>query len=409
MLLLQVLPIEPKYENHLDTIVLVSIFICVVSCTAYLWYQKIRSIRVKGCVQKPMTEAKMLFMIRWSVISTLLGNMFVYIDRVYIRGIDYSQGFRNARYQWNNSSIPGSILSKCGNLMIPFSYCALFLGLYHWEYLNKKNRIISIGAGFGGQFVIAMLNGGRSNILLSICFALVVCVLRKYNGKSFLPRFNGRLLMIISASIVILYYVASILFWIADNDIDYLQKVADMLGAKVKAGYVSNPIVNMLTEIVLYILHGIYFIPAVVENYQLPADMNHNISFRWIFVMLARTPLLSDYTMELPEFDVGGGNFIALPGILIYDYGYVGFIIACIFWGVLLGSAIKILNTNPNNYGMGGLVLVIFILLHVYMSVMTMALNFGYFMFMIFAMVCMELIARAKYGKSSWLNVIVEP
>ena len=38
------------------------------------------------------------------------------------------------------------------------------------------------------------------------------------------------------------------------------------------------------------------------------------------------------------------------------------------------------------------------------MSMITMALGFGYFMFMIFAIFMMEIIARAKYGKSSWMN-----
>ena len=69
-----------------------------------------------------------------------------------------------------------------------------------------------------------------------------------------------------------------------------------------------------------------------------------------------------------------------------------------------MGNTLKFLNTRPNNYGIVELLLSIFTLLHLYMSMITMALGFGYFMFMIFAIFMMEIIARAKYGKSSWMN-----
>ena len=129
------------------------------------------------------------------------------------------------------------------------------------------------------------------------------------------------------------------------------------------------------------------------------------MSFRWIFVVLSRTPFLQDYSMELPTFDGGGGNFIALPGILLYDYGYVGFVVCCIILGLLLGGTLRLLNARQNDYGMFELLVVIIVLTHLYMSMMTMALSFGYFMFMLVAMICMELIARIRYGDGGWVNI----
>lgn len=404
LIILWVIPAKSKFDNDIDTSLLVLFFLGIISITALIWYQLTKKIRFRGDKEKPITKQKILFIIRCSSAFTILGNLFVYIDRVYFRGIDYSKGFRDARYQWEASTVSGSIISKLGNLMIPFSYCALFMCIFHWEILRKRYRILGLIAGFGGQFIIAMLNGGRSNILLSIFFAFVVCVLRKYNQKSLFPKFKGRLFLIILSGIVVLRYVASIFYWTAKNDAHYLGLVADMLGAKIDSSYQSNPIINLLTEIALYILHGIYYTAAVMMNNPVLTDVNHNISFRWIFAVLARTPLLSGYRMELPNFDGGGGNFIALPGILLHDYGYIGFVFSCIILGILMGNTLKFLNTRPNNYGIVELLLSIFTLLHLYMSMITMALGFGYFMFMIFAIFMMEIIARAKYGKSSWMN-----
>lgn len=402
---LWILPIQSKLGNEFESIMLISAFVIIVSASAVFWYLGTRRIKFKSRNPKEISIRKIKFIVYWSTVSTIIGNLFVYIDRVYFRGIDYSRGFRNARYQWNASTIPGSIISVMENLMIPFSYCALFMGVFHWEVLNKRQRFIAIIAGFGGQFGIAMLNGGRSNILLSIIFAFVICILRKYIGKTFLPRFQGRALWGALGLTVILSYVAAIMYAFTGNDLKYLHLTADFLGAKVISDYQGNPVINMITEMVLYMLHGIYYVSAVISNNPGVADINHNMSFRWIFVMLARTPLLRSYEMKLPDFDGGGGNFVALPGILLYDYGYFGFFIASIIFGIMFGATLKFLNSNRNNYGLTELIIVLFVLIHLYMSMITMALSFGYFMFMIFAMVSMELIAGLKYGKSGWVKV----
>ncbi len=400
---LQLLPIQSKFENELDSIILIIVFVFTVSTTAVFWYRQAKSIKRK--IPRKISRKKLNFIIYWSSFSTIVGNLFIYIDRVFFRGIDYSRGFRNARYQWA-SAIPGSVISVLGNLMVPFSYCVLFMGIFHWEVLNKKQRVLAILAGFGGQFGLAMLNGGRSNILLSIVFAFVVCILRKYLGKSFLPKFRGRTFWVFVAAAAVLSYVTAILYAFSGNDLRYLQLTADVLGARVSPNYQGNSLVNMLTEIVLYMLHGIYYIAAVINENSGVADINHNISFRSILVILAkRTPLFNSYKMELPSFDGGGGNFIALPGILLYDYGYFGFFVASIVLGIMLGITLKYLNSSKNNYGVIELVIMISVMINLYMSMITIALGFGYFMFMIFAMLCMELIAGTIFGRSGWIKV----
>lgn len=408
LLLLWILPISSKFESSIDGVILSMVFVFVIAITAIFWYQRTKTIVIKNRLPKDISLRKIKFIIKWSSILTITGNIFVFIDRVFIRGIDYSLGFRNARYQWDALGGGGSIISVLGNLMIPFSYCALFMGIFHWEALDKRSRLLGVIIGFAGQFFIAMMNGGRSNILLSLIFALVVCVIRKYMHKRFLPKFRGRTIWIILGGMAVLIYVRSILYAFTGNDLRYLILSVDGAGAKLDPNYVSNPFMNTFIEISLYLLHGNFYTAQVIAHNPSLSDLNHNISLRGIMVLLARTPLFSSYKIELPNFDSGNGNFIALPGILLYDYGYIGFFIVCIVFGILFGETLKILTSGRENFRVRELVLVICVLIHAFMSVITVALSFGYFVFMIFALIAMELIAARIYGSSGWIKLKME-
>lgn len=408
LLLLWMLPINSKFERSNEAVALSLCFLTVISITAVIWYKGTKKIVIYNHFPNDISLKKIEFIIKWSSFSTIIGNMFVLFDRVFIRGIDYSLGFRNARYQWDTLGGGGGLISVIGNLMIPFSYCALFMGLFHWESLGKKSRLIGVITGFAGQFFISMMNGGRSNLLLSLVFALVVCVIRKYMHKSFLPRFRGRNIWIVLGGVIVLVYVNSILYAFTGNDLRYLLISVDGAGAKLDPNYVPNPFMNTVIEISLYLFHGNYYVAQVIANNPSFSDLNHNISLRGIFVLLARTPLFPSYEMELPEFDSGNGNFISLPGILLYDYGYWGYFIICIILGILFGKALKILTSRHENCRVSELIFVICILIHVFMSMITVALSFGYFVFMVFALAAMEIIAARKYGSSGWIKIKVE-
>lgn len=401
-LILSILPIKSKFQNFIETIMIIIAFIAIVSIVGIFWsYTPMVVLRHKP--RKLMTNKKLIFIVYFSIIVSILGVAVVLWDRIAVRGIDYSLGLRNARYQWLNAGNVGSIWGKIGNIMIPFSYCALFMGIFHWENLKRYQGVFSILTGFAVQAAFAMINGGRSNILVSGVFAFSTCVLRKTQGKSFIPKIKGLAIYVALVIILLFSYVSSIFYAFADNDVDYLIKITDGLGAQVKEGYInnSNLLINTIIEIVLYILHGVYYVGAVILNQPQVVDINKNMSLRQVFVFAGRLHLI-DYNMELPSFDGGGGNFVALPGILLYDYGYLGFIFTSVILGMLLGTAMKYMNRKSHNLTNFETVFCIVVLMHIYMSMIGMALGLGYFVFMVAAMILMEIIAGYRYGYSGW-------
>lgn len=407
-IVLLVLPIHSIVCDSLNAFFLCVAFMILVVISATLWYWKTPKLSLKRESIKKQTRLmprkKMKFIIRISGISTLMGNLFVLYDRIFVRGIDYSMGFRNARYQWTLSTISGSAFSKIGTLMIPLSYCCLFLGVFHWETLNKKERLFALLAGFGGQVSLAVINGGRSNILTAMVFALCVCIIRKYQGKKFFPPIKGKIIALIPIGMLLFNYIESLFYAFSENSLRQLYLYLSILGVEPDEGYKGVPFLNTVIEMILYLFHGIYYSGAVVEfNPGLVniTDINHNYTFRSIFATLSG---FYNYDMTLAPFD-RGSSFIAVPGIFLYDYGYVGFLFMTIILGIMFGEVMKHLNTKVRNLSNGEVTVCIIVLMHIFMSPITMASGIGYFLFMIFGMIVMEFVASRFFGSSGWTLV----
>ncbi len=404
-------PFESVFGHTSETFFLIFLFVLIIAGTAFVWqFTPIFRISEKQKTLKTMSADKMRFILKFSTIGTFIGNAFILLDRIVFRGIDYSEGLRAARYQWLQSDISGSPISIIGNLLIPFSYCALLIGLYHWESLRRSEKIIALVAGFGGQICFALINGGRSNLLIAIAFSVAVCVIRKYRGKSFFPRIRGKAILAAIILYVLFRYLELIFFAFAENTDSYLQVMALGLGVRVDSTYHGTAFLNLFLETCLYLIHGNYNIGAILaDGPQIIgfADLNHNMTFRSLLSLLGRLPFF-EYKMELPSFDSGMGAFISLPGVLLYDYGFVGFFLVSLFLGILFGEVLKILNSSAYSVGIGKTVFALAVLINIYLSMVTTAMNLGYFWFMVFALVAMEMISRKKYGSSNWTETIKE-
>lgn len=404
-LFLLLLPIESRFSSLLNITLVNMTFVLIASLSSILG-RRIPKIKLFSN-KKLLSKQKLHFIINFSVICSILGLCFVIYDRIFVRGIDYSLGLRNARYQWLSLGDIGSIWSKIGNLMIPFCYCALFLSIFHWERLPKIKRLIGFFVGLGTQVTLSILNGGRSNILIAVMFVFVTCIIRKAQGKNFLPIFNLKTIIVLGIiAVFLLKYCISILYTFSDNNVTYLSKAAYSLGADISLEYIKNPnmVINTITHIFLYLFHGSFYTGAVLENMPFTVSIDQNISLRGLWSILDKLHLI-DYDLQLPPFDSGSGAFIAVPGIFLYDYGYVGFVLASILVGIFLGLTVKVIRQRKSNLGIIGLVFSITVLIHVFLSPVTMALGLGYFPFMIFAMIAMEIIAGFVYGFSGWTQV----
>ena len=178
-----------------------------------------------------------------------------------------------------------------------------------------------------------------------------------------------------------------------------------MLGTTISASYKGNQILNVIIEIFIYLFHGINYIGAQIEYGEGMADISHNMTLRGIMTILSRFPGVN-YQSQLPSFDGGGGNFMALPGQILYDYTLILFIPICVLIGILAGDMLKVLNKSNHDYGCTEILFVIVVMLVLFHSAIGMAIGFSYFFFMVFAMIAMEIISCIKYGKgSSWTNI----
>lgn len=399
------LPINSRFGYDLEVFFICTLFVVVVSITAVLWLRNTPQVVLGRKSINLLSRMKLYFIIKFSILSSILGLFLVIYDRVFVRGIDYSLGLRYARYQWLDGGVTGSIYGIIGNLLIPFSFCALFMSLYHWEKLNFKYKFLGIIVGFGGEFCLAMLNGGRSNVLLSIEFAFAVCVIRLYHGKSLIPRIRAKILLGIIVGVILIKYVESIFFAFSVNDTVYLNRLAYMLGTKVSDSYEGNSFFNIIIEMFIYLFHGVNYIGAQIEYGSGFADLSHNMTLRGIMTILSRA-LGVHYESELPSFDGGGGNFVALPGQLLYDYTIIFYIPICIIIGIFSGIMLKLLNKKNHNCSCVELLYVIVMMLVLYHSAIGMAIGFSYFFFMVFAILAMEIISIIKFGKGSNWTVL---
>lgn len=401
-----IMPIRSRFNNFIDVVLLNYFFLVIISFGVIFIKSMCMKFKKKSSiVLKSMSLKKYNFICSFSTLVAPIGLLMLAYDRIFIREIDYSIGLRAARYQWLNAEIAGSIWSKIGNLLVPFSYCMLFMGLFHWESCTKLKKFFTIIIGFGVQIGLAMLNGGRSNILISIVFAFVVCIIRKMKNKTFMPSIplNKTLIMLFG---VFLFYYASILFYaFSENNIDYLKKVVYMLGGEVKTEYLlnNNKFINTIILIFLYLFHGVYYSGAVILYPSESISLSQNVSLRVFLYALSRLQII-EYNIEPPKFDIGAGTFISLPGILLHDYGYGGFICVTLILGLLFGIAICLLSKSQNISNLK-LIYCIVVFIIIMMSPITLSIGLIYFNFMFFALLVMDLISSLIYGKSSWLDL----
>ena len=64
LIILWVIPAKSKFDNDIDTSLLVLFFLGIISITALIWYQLTKKIRFRGDKEKPITKQKILFIIR---------------------------------------------------------------------------------------------------------------------------------------------------------------------------------------------------------------------------------------------------------------------------------------------------------------------------------------------------------
>lgn len=403
-LLLLLLPFGSQYGNGIICFCLSLIFVIQMAMSGLVMssYFGRHPFRIgkskKGIPVKIINKSIFLF----SGLS-VCGVILILYDRIFIRGIDYSQGLRNARYQWLNSQ-GGSLISIAGNLLVPLSYCALFFSIYHWEDLKKSPRLTGALIGLEIPTTQALINGGRSNILIAAFFVLATLVCRRTTGKRLFPHSKEMWLLGVGTMIVMFAAVFGVFLSSASSMglKNYTAALVEMNGGKVSNEYLNGND-NILQDIVMlfssYLFHGQWRFEQIV-NIPFSERLGDDILLPFM-VMLKRFHLYSGEAVNPPMI---AGNFLNVPGGFYYDFDLIGVLFGSLFLGTMLGLAISFLKRGAS---MGGLRVsfVISSLMIVFSTPICNMFGFAYFVFVIYALIAGDAAIRLLWGRYSWMKL----
>jgi len=392
--------IEPNIEF---LVLLNSLFISLVLIFTVFVYAGYPKRKNKELIRCPMSFKQLIMNIRIVSIGSIIGFILLFYDRVFIRGIRYSQGLRHARYQWINSS-GGSFTSVIGNLLIPFGYICIFFLIIHYNNLSKKNKFILLFSSIVSVFGHAALNGGRSNVLLAIVLGIITFTIKNdVNLSIFTIKFRS----IKKAPLVaiVVAYVSAVTFSSAAMG-NVNMKTLTHLGINSLYGQVYgyfdfigkiSDYLYLIVYCVAYLYHGQW---TAQVAYSLPTREGSYVFSPFWFVFnklgISSGPFEQGYFAET-------GAFISLPGAFYYDFGFLGVIILSSLLGVMLGITLILINYSRTIGGIK-LAFIMFVLFIVVLSPVVPAYGLMYSNFIFFAFVVLEIINRFIYKKkTNWL------
>lgn len=409
-LILIVIPADAIKPNKGFNFLLNMVFLILIICTSITIYKVFPRKKIKSTSnlsEKKMPYKKLIFIIKVSSISSILGLILVFYDRVFIREINYMLGLRAARYQWMDSAqmgMGGSLQSTIGNLLIPLAYISILVAFIHYEDISKPNRNLAFFSGIFVAFGHAALNGGRSNIFILIILLLTISVLRKSVNKSYFPKRNkmfakGILLFLIAIIFTLQISASSSKM----SNINF--ETQARLGISALHGKTNNRFekIGLISDyeylfvlLLAYLGHGQW-----VAQETLYLDNRYGeftfVGYKQILYQLGilNFPPVPNYFSE-------SGTFISLPGVLFYDFGFSGVIMASIFIGLLLGVVLLLLSVRCVINGTK-MAFIIYVLVSLYLSPILPAHGFVYFNSVIVAFIYMDILTRFIFGNSSWL------
>lgn len=408
MLLFSVLPVKALYNREEDVFFLNLIWLSTTMLSIGVLLSGDRLLRTVLYPRKAMSKRQFQKLFLFVGGISLIGVTFIIIDRIFVRGLDYSQGFRAARYAWLNSTLEGkggSFFSVVGNLSVPFSYCTLFLALYHWESLKIIYKLLGIVSGYGVQFIMAMLNGGRSQILIMLIYTGTVFVMRKASGKKFIPHFKHKQLMnvaVLVACIGILVYMKAIFFAFEKNTFVATDNLLQSLGGTFTDSYRKsggNDFLNLVIDIVAYLFHGQWMTGMMMEY---PINKRIGSSTFYIFLhYLEKLHIVSNAV----DRTIASSVFLTLQGSLFYDFGYIGVIGGGVAFGSLFGYAVKMIDKSVKMLSCIQVLFIITVFAIMFGAPITPIYGLGGYVFIIYAMILMDILTRILYGRVSWTYI----
>jgi len=383
------------YQPNVEFLLILNLsFIFCICVISILTYKLIRfNLKLKPYrhdFQYVINDKSLMRNVKILTFAPILGFILLLIDRVLIRGIDYSQGLRLARYDWLETT-GGSIFGIIGNLLIPLSYVGIFILIVYFERIKKYKFWLIMGILIG-VFGHAALNGGRSNLLLALVMVVIALILKKerfFKSKIISIKNIG----ILGVGLATFYYIAYIIESSAAMGGASLEELVP-LGITALYGVPDNEFFSSehsyLTYILTYILSYLY-------HGQWTAQITSFLADREGFYFLTSLPTvmmdkygLLDLQLDQKAFSETGA-FISFPGAMYYDFGWFGVFFISLILGCLLGFVMLFLESKKP-IRVFKIVFILFVLYILILSPILPAYGLSYLMFILFAFVLLSIL-----------------
>jgi len=277
-----------------------------------------------------------------ALILSIVGTAFLIYDKIYIQGIDYSQGIAFAREEWRRmgeyrDGEISSIFSVLGYLFSSGYFVAGVLTVAVKGGLSQRFRFFSLLCVFLLLMINSLISGGRSNVLLLV--TLLSAAMSSQYGWNFRGFINGRFARIVVSAMILLAaaYTLYVFYERAEASnltaVEYVTGFLPYLGLEIDGWYL-----DVLAEDSLVSLSAIFVLAMgyITHSFSTTAAIIDGIQEDKVIVFLHAMNIFNKLGLVAPPDSSWflAGRFPSLPGALWYQYGVLGVFFGGFFLGV---------------------------------------------------------------------------
>lgn len=344
-----------KTSSKFYALGLVTLFLIILTLSMILTY----SFLIKKKIHSfepilPQINKKLIFIvIKICSLLSLAGLLCFAIDKVFIQGVNYTEGLATARYDYRDIGEGrtgiSSIYSALGYIFSGFS-CVSFMISFVFFDQSKKWTLYGLLLPFLDLMGVSILTGGRTSIILIVAMVLGGRVLRKLLGYETWP-FNKKntslfiiLLVVIffyviyifadraqQSDVIAKFYAESMIIFLSGSVNPYFDKI------EILPDVIQN-FIYLCISLLAYLVHSNWILEGVFELNNKYGEATF-VGFRDYLSKLGLPFQHREWSFE--------GKFISWPGALFHDIGLWGMVCFAIFHGILFGYCIyKIRDCN---------------------------------------------------------------